>query len=657
MNSQSPRKKFKASATLVVTFILGIGVGFSLCYAFFETLGTDFSGQNGTRSQDTAHLSDATTDMESKPDEVDSDLLAEPDWEPDSVACHLFIGITGNELDDVTRSLLGRYPVGGVVLREENIENDVQATSLIRSIHEASTGHSTPPYIAVIQDGGIRNPLLIDTPPSPAELGELNHVEATAESARITGIAAQRLGIDVVISPSLDYYLPGTSHPLLDLEEYTFGASPDFVAEMGIHYASVLLENGVLPVVKHYPGLGAAQLGEDGIWRIEETNIEQLALSFLPFARAADENIGAMLVAQVAVPGLDIDHADRPAALSPRLVTGILREQWQYKGVVLAEDISFLGANPMPRVLQALQAGCDAVLLLDVETEVVESVIEAIQQAVESETIQKADIQTAQSRLIAWRKQLPVKETPAETPVPQDESTAPDQLETEAVEPEAPEEMQETSLVEDDNQDVEEADLPYQEEPEPEETDTQETPELDYVPEQDTEASLDTDHAQQTVTHTITSGDTLYNIARRYGVTPEDIKRWNALDSDVVKEGYKLEIHLSEKDGAEPSEEVALEDTPEIAPESTPDMVEENDTTPVPDSEQEEEQAHTTDNDEFIRHTIQIGDSLQRIADRHGVPMTVLVELNDIRNPDIIALGSEILIPRTLAAEPIESTE
>ncbi len=670
MIAQPTKRKYKASVMLVMTFVLGFAVGFSLCYALMETLGMDFSrpteSVQETREHETAPTPEASpATPPATPDPTPSPEIAdEPEVDvPMLAARHLFIGIQGQSLDDATQALLTRYPLGGVVLREENIENEVQAVALIREIRDAGAGHAIPPYIAVKQDGGARNPLQLMDPPGPAELGALDHRGATEESARIAAQAAKQIGVEVILGPPLDQYLPEVSDPNLELDQFAFGENPEFVTQMGMHYAHVLMEHGVLPVAKHYPGLGAAIQDAQGRLHIAAEGAQQLALSFLPFARAADQGIPAILISRVAVPGLDLEEPDRPALLSPRLVKGIIREQWYYEGVLIGDDLMMLSDAPTDTAVQALRAGCDAVMLLDTDAETVEAVIEAITEAEEARMLSTRELEAARERLTQWRDRLdeevdlqidlepdaleerepldwPEPQPEPEVAEPPTEAPTPDPVESVPTEDEVHEEaeaVEETTAPESDA-------APTDEEVEPAEPDTDAAP---------------PEPAYSVTRHTISEGDTLFGIARRYGVREEDIMRWNNMDSNVVRLGFTLEIR-EYAPGAQPDpapeaeEESAPEPEPESETEADADEVAPASVT-IEDAQDAEEisveaaletaDAQDAVDNEYRRHQIEVGDNLERIANRYGVRAQDIIELNDIENPDIIPLGSDLLIP------------
>src|SRR5690606_3343414 len=117
------------------------------------------------------------------------------------------------------------------------------------------------------------------------------------------------------------------------------------------------------------PGAGLAVKADNGTWHIPEDQMDALAAAMQPFKTAIDGGLPGMLVGHMAVPGIDAERPNRPAALTPKLVQLLVRKNWNYNGVVIAGDIT---RHPMtkdlPRdeiALKALFSGCDAVILMD----------------------------------------------------------------------------------------------------------------------------------------------------------------------------------------------------------------------------------------------------------------------------------------------------
>ena len=287
-------------------------------------------------------------------------------------ARHLFVTVSGTVLDDTTRDLLSVFKPGGVVLRGENLVDKSQTKRLIDQIKDAvglGDGFADAPFIAISLEEDAGSGFGLEDMPSPWELGAGGDADQVNAVARAYAVSARKRGIGIILGPRLDVFRAES----MGFEPKTrfLGENVGVVASVGLAFAERIRANGLLPVVGHYPGLGAATRGDNGALAILDDHKTLAVEVIFPFARAADSNIAGLLVGHIAVPVLDEDSPERPASLSPKLVHTLLRDLWSYEGLALADDVTLhpaVSGRPVEElVVEALLAGCDAVLLYDVD--------------------------------------------------------------------------------------------------------------------------------------------------------------------------------------------------------------------------------------------------------------------------------------------------
>ena len=422
MSLGSETRPRKASWTLVVTFVLGIAIGFSLFYALADALGWDFSAAPYTPPRPAAGPQAPSTQAKT----AETEALAPPAPEAPAegavatarTACperHLFVGVDGNELDASTEALLREFKPRGVVLLSRDLKDERQAAELVRQLKAAagsSGGLADPPLVAVAQEGGPDyNPFGLENAPSAAELGEADDAVKTREAAIGYAAAARARGIAVVLAPVLDIRKQGAVDP--SFAARAFSGTPDVAARVGLDFAQALLDGGVAPVVKYYPGLSAAvRLGNGALviprsGTSEQDEMYALAQLLFPFSEAAGRGLPAMLVAHVAVPALDKDDPKRPASFSPVLIQKVVRETWAYQGVLLADDVTAASIaatfSPEEAAVRALAAGCDAVLVHKANRSTLEAICHAITSACEEPGgLTQERLAESAARLDAW---------------------------------------------------------------------------------------------------------------------------------------------------------------------------------------------------------------------------------------------------------------
>jgi len=447
VNQYSHSRPRSSSTTLIVTFALGIGIGFTICYALFDTLEWNFAEEGAPSEWSSAPLGPPG----SQPGDAASPAAGVAGLWP---ARHLFIGISGTVLDEAAKALLGEFKPGGIVLRPANLVDEAQTRALVRQIKEAAglgVGLADPPLIMIAQEGGPgHNPLGLAESPSPWELGQKENGDAAKQVAGAYAAAARARGIGIILAPVLDVYDSAAHSPVP--QSLMFGESPAVVKDVGLAFAEGLVDGGVLAVIKHFPGLGSAEVRDSGALVIESTPAaadaesatspeqaatRQLAERIFPFYEAAVRKFPSILVSYAAVPIMDQEHPERPTALSPKLIDRLLRSEWEYDGVVLADDVitAVLPADYTPEraVVAALAAGCDAVFALDVDRARLIAFCQAIQDACAEQGPLAPDVLAkSKVRLDAWQAllaglqtSLPAPPAPAEAPVPPVETTAP----------------------------------------------------------------------------------------------------------------------------------------------------------------------------------------------------------------------------------------
>ncbi len=272
----------------------------------------------------------------------------------------LILGCAGPQLAPAERDFFRDADPWGFILFARNVEAPDQLRALVGDLR-AAVGRRAP--VLIDQEGGrvarLGPPHWRRWPPA-AEEGAGLGLEARAARIRLRYrlIAAElaALGIDVNCVPVADVARPHT-HPIL--RDRCFGSDAAIVARLARAAAEGTLAGGVLPVVKHVPGHGAARADSHAELPVVDLPRETLeAVDFVPFRALADAPLA--MTAHVLYPALD---PERPATLSPAVI-GLIREEVGLSGALMSDDIS-MGALAGPlaaRARAALAAGCDLVL-------------------------------------------------------------------------------------------------------------------------------------------------------------------------------------------------------------------------------------------------------------------------------------------------------
>lgn len=273
-------------------------------------------------------------------------------------------GCAGLALSDEERRFFQAVNPLGFILFARNVDSPDQVRALVNELR-ACVGRADAPVL-IDQEGGRVQRL---KPPHwrKAPAGEPFAVLAGRDLAaakdalrlnfRLIGRELADLGIDVDCAPVLDVPVPG-AHDVIG--DRAYGRTPEMVAELGRAVVDGLLDEGVLPVIKHIPGHGRSMVDSHLDLPVVEASREDLeAQDFLPFRALADAPWA--MTAHVVYKAID---AARPATTSPKVIGEIIRGIIGFQNVLISDDLSMkaLGGRFEDRTTASLDAGCDVVL-------------------------------------------------------------------------------------------------------------------------------------------------------------------------------------------------------------------------------------------------------------------------------------------------------
>lgn len=269
-------------------------------------------------------------------------------------------------LDETTRDFLADFQPGGIILFSENINTAQQIIDLISDFQSQS---AIPLFIAVDEEGGTVSRLTasgkIDFPASPGNqvLGSHHSPEDVAELGRQMALRLRELGFNMNMAPVADVNT-NPQNPVIG--DRSFGSDPFLVADFSVAMASGMLEAGVIPVLKHFPGHGDTR---------EDTHFSQVvvphdrqrleSVEWVPFKAGIEAGLPAIMTAHLKVPAIIPD--DRPATLSSEMLTEILRMDLGFKCVIITDALEMgaitSGWPPGEAAVEAFLAGADILLM------------------------------------------------------------------------------------------------------------------------------------------------------------------------------------------------------------------------------------------------------------------------------------------------------
>ena len=311
------------------------------------------------------------------------------------------------------RSLAREFDLGGVILFSRNIEAPEQVAEL--AAESEALGRTTPAWVSVDQEGGrvARLTEPFTKWPPMATLGRAGR-EGEALAARFAKALASELravGITLDYAPVLDIHT-NPKNPVIG--DRALSERADEVARLGCVIIKTLQESGVAACGKHFPGHGDTSTDSHLELPLVEHPPDRLrAIEFEPFRAAIAEHVAFIMTAHVLVPSLD---DERPATLSPKVVQALLRDELGFEGVILSDDLEMKAVtarSPVPEsAVEAIRAGCDAILVCSGDLDLQARTLEALVRAVESGTITAARCDDAFMRLRRVKERFLMGERP-----------------------------------------------------------------------------------------------------------------------------------------------------------------------------------------------------------------------------------------------------
>ena len=260
-----------------------------------------------------------------------------------------FNGAPVTELNNSLGSLFADCPFAGVILFAPNIESAGQTVSLTDSLQRANAVGNRPQlFICADQEGGKITRLQTGSQtPGNMALGAAGERALSQSAADIIGTELKSVGINVDFAPVLDIN-SNPSNPVIGVR--SFSDDPFLTAEMGKGYISGLQGSGVVSTLKHFPGHGdTATDSHTGLPRIDKT-LEQLRENELvPFKACVDAGAEMIMTAHIQFPLIESgtyvskrtgEPVYLPATLSETIITGILRDDMGFEGVVVTDAMN-----------------------------------------------------------------------------------------------------------------------------------------------------------------------------------------------------------------------------------------------------------------------------------------------------------------------------
>jgi beta-N-acetylhexosaminidase len=311
------------------------------------------------------------------------------------VGSRLVVGMDGTSPTPALLARIRAGRVGGVILMGANVRTAPQVRALTATLRRAARDGGRRLLIVTDQEGGLSRRFRWAPPGLPAAKLGARTEGVIRRSARATARALERLGVDVDLAPVAD--VPDAPGSFVAAQERGFSTVPLRAAKSVTAFAAGLLDGGVAPTLKHFPGLGLAGTStDDAAVRIVASE-ERLAPGLVPYRRA----FAAGVVPLVMISNASYTaYGGRVAAWSPRTQT--LLASLGFTGVTITDALEPLAKThhvSLPEAaLRAARAGVDLLLCVGSERST-QAVYEELLAAARAGRLSRAPLERSAARI------------------------------------------------------------------------------------------------------------------------------------------------------------------------------------------------------------------------------------------------------------------
>ena len=344
-----------------------------------------------------------------------------------------FRGLSVNKKSPIIQDIK-KYHLGGVILFDydtpshkpiRNIKSPKQLSNLIEGLQVVS---SIPLFVAIDQEGGkitrLKRKFGFPKTVSAQYLGSKNDPSFTYKEAEKIAKTLANVGINFNFAPVVDVNI-NPNNPVIGRLRRSFSADPKIVIEHALQFIKAHHKHKIITVLKHFPGHGSSTADSHLSWA--DVSYTWMRKELDPYKNLIVKNqADAIMTAHVFNKRLDKEY---PATLSQKIVTGLLRGELRYRGVVVSDDMQMKAvAKHYPfkeAIMRTIQAGIDVIVIgnnLTYEPNIASRTVSVIKELIQEGKITKRRIdesyrriQELKKRWIPNRHKLTIATTPSKS--------------------------------------------------------------------------------------------------------------------------------------------------------------------------------------------------------------------------------------------------
>ena len=370
----------------------------------------------------TPQTAEQIVDSMSERDKITQILMpAFREWKDSGASGYTDVTSLDSELSQVIKD----YHFGGVILFAMNVTGSDQTVELTDQLQDsnAAGGNSIPLLISTDQEGGSVARLGSGCRMTGnMALGAANDTNAAYDTGDIMGSELASLGINVDFAPVMDTNT-NPKNPVIGLR--SFSDDPQRVATLGTQMIEGLHKNNIATALKHFPGHGDTSTdSHTGMPIIYKTLDELKKTELVPFQAGMDAGSDLIMTTHIQYPNVITEelptknndangqtiYMKPPATLSKEILTGLMRDQMHYKGVIVTDSMCMEGITdnfaPADATIYSIKAGADIILMpcvtqsLDDIHNNLDPIIEAIENQAKTDQDLKNRIDESATRVV-----------------------------------------------------------------------------------------------------------------------------------------------------------------------------------------------------------------------------------------------------------------
>lgn len=271
---------------------------------------------------------------------------------------------------EATKEAIVAVPVGGLIYMSSNLQSAEQIQKMLGNVQQYSMERTgMPAFLCVDEEGGsvsrINGRGIVDAPyiPDMSKIGQRGDPEEAYQVGDTIGAYLEYLGFNVDFAPVADV-LSNEGNQVVRYR--SFGGDPQLVSVMALSLVEGIQNHSVYATLKHFPGHGGTQEDSHSGQAYLYGTLEELQnCELVPFRDGIAEGIDFIMVGHMILP--EVQEEQVPSSLSEEIITGLLREEMGYQGIVITDAMN-MGAiyscySSADAARKAILAGADLILM------------------------------------------------------------------------------------------------------------------------------------------------------------------------------------------------------------------------------------------------------------------------------------------------------